>query len=381
MMGEAIVHVTALTRAGIGDSPHLGDRSRSRLARAVTESRKWYASRKCEPAVVTGTAKRPSERENPRYSRSISNCNRERSERTLRGGFGGGAVNPADLDHVILAHVNQKAQALEDVIGSDVVSYFGQIVPQIARPFRNFIEEVRSKSKRTEGALSIVLRSPGGSAEATERLVSIVRHNYTTVNFIVPDHAMSAGTIFCMSGDKIFMDYSSALGPIDPQVLSSDGVGYVAALGYLDKVQEITAKKALSPADVVFLKSLDLGKLALFEQAKNLSISLLKRWLVAYKFKDWTHHRTNNPGQPVTSAEKEARAEEIAAALSDNKRWHMHGRALGIDRLKELRLDIDDYSANDPLRTAIREYSDLLTAYVDRMKVPSYLHSHHTETP
>ena len=27
---------------------------------------------------------------------------------------------------------------------------------------------------------------------------------------------MSAGTIWCMSADKIFMDYSSSLGPIDP---------------------------------------------------------------------------------------------------------------------------------------------------------------------
>lgn len=290
-------------------------------------------------------------------------------------------MNPADLDHAILAHVNAKAKALEDVLQSDVVCYFGQIHPQITRPFRNFIEEVKSASSREENTLTIVLRSPGGSAETAERMVSVVRHHYDTVNFVVPDFAMSAGTIFCMSGDKIFMDYSSALGPIDPQVLSSDGSGYVAALGYLDKVSEITAKTVLTPADVVFLRSMDLGKLALYEQAKNLSISLLKKWLVAYKFKDWTQHRTTNPGSPVTMAEKEARAEEIAAALSDNRRWHMHGRALGIERLLELRLDIDDYSRDDQLRVAIREYNDLLTGYADRQNMPVYLHSHHTENP
>lgn len=290
-------------------------------------------------------------------------------------------MNPADLDHTILNHVNSKAKALEDVLQCDVVCYFGQIHPQITRLFRNFIEEVKDASKRTEGSLAIVLRTGGGSAETTERLVSIVRQHYDMVNFIVPDYAMSAGTIFCMSGDRIFMDYSSALGPIDPQVLSSDNSGYVAALGYLDKVDEITNKASLSPADVVFLKSLDLGKLALYEQAKNLSISLLKKWLVSYKFKDWTVHRTTNPGAPVTQSEKEARAEEIAAALSDNKRWHMHGRALSVERLRELRLDIDDYSNDVSVRTAIREYNDLLTAYADRMSLPIYLHSHHTETP
>lgn len=290
-------------------------------------------------------------------------------------------MNPADLDHAILSHVNEKARCLEDALKSDVICYFGQIHPQITRPFRNFVEEVKKASTRTENTLSIVLRSPGGSAETAERMVSVVRHHYGTVNFVVPDYAMSAGTIFCMSGDRIYMDYSSALGPIDPQVLLPDGSGYVAALGYLDKVNEITAKSVLTPADAVFLRSMDLGKLALYEQAKNLSISLLKKWLVAYKFKDWVEHRTTNPGTGVTIEEKEARAEEIAAALSDNKRWHMHGRALGIERLLELRLEIDDYSKNDEMRVAIREYNDLLTGYADRQNMQFYLHSHHTENP
>lgn len=290
-------------------------------------------------------------------------------------------MNPADLDHAILSHVNSKARKLEDVLSSDVICYFGQIHPHMTRPFRNFVEEVKKSSKRTENTLTVVLRSPGGSAETAERMVSVVRHHYHTVNFVVPDFAMSAGTIFCMSGDRIFMDYSSALGPIDPQVLLPDGSGYVAALGYLDKVNEITAKHVLTPADAVFLRSMDLGKLALYEQAKNLSISLLKKWLVAYKFKDWTHHRTTNPGAAVSQEEKEARAEEIAAALSDNRRWHMHGRALGIEQLKELRLEIDDYSKQDDLRVAIREYNDLLTGYADRQNMQFYLHSHHTENP
>ncbi len=187
------------------------------------------------------------------------------------------------------------------------------------RLFRNFIEEVSTKSKRRDSAISIVLRTPGGSAETVDRYVSVVRKHYKSVNFVVPEVAMSAGTIFCMSGNKIYMDYSSCLGPIDPQVLMPDGSGYVAALGYLDKVKEITDKPKLTSADVVFLRGLDLAKLALYEQARDLSIDLLKKWLVQYKFKDWIKHRTTNPGARVTKAEKEARAEEIASALSNHK--------------------------------------------------------------
>jgi hypothetical protein len=47
--------------------------------------------------------------------------------------------------------------------------------------------------------------------------------------------------------------------------------------------------------------------LRFYEQARDLSIALLKKWLVQYKFKDWLTHRTNNPGATVTSAEKECR--------------------------------------------------------------------------
>jgi hypothetical protein len=285
-------------------------------------------------------------------------------------------VNPHDLDQTILQHVDEKAKVLEDLVDADVICYFGQIRPQYYRAFRNFIEGVKSASKRKSGTLAIVLRTPGGSAETAERYVAVVRNFYATVNFIVPDVAMSAGTIFCMSGNKIFMDYSSCLGPIDPQVMVPDGSGYVAALGYLDKVKEITEKDKLSPADVVFLRGLDLAKLALYEQARDLSIDLLKKWLVQYKFKNWTKHRTTAPGKRVTKDEKEIRAAEIASALSNHKMWFSHGRALNIEKLKLLRLEIDDYSDNVKLGDAIRSYHDPLSAYMDRMEFPFLMHSH-----
>ena len=235
---------------------------------------------------------------------------------------------------------------------SDVICYFGAISPSYVRMFRNFIEHVKQSSTPAKKRISIVLRTPGGVAETTERFVDILRHHYDEVYFIVPDMAMSAGTIWCMSGDKIFMDYASSLGPIDPQVMASDGSGFVPALGYLDKVEEITNKPKLTDADIVFLKSIDLAKLGWFEQARELSIDLLKTWLVTHKFKNWDTHRTNNPGTPVTDAEKKQRAQEIASMLSDNTHWHSHGRNIDIKRLKALRLEIEDYSKDCLLYTS-----------------------------
>lgn len=284
---------------------------------------------------------------------------------------------PDLLDSSIADLINRQAEQLEERLGSDLVFYHGSIYPQYFRHFRNFVEEVKDKSTRPDSAISIVLRTGGGSAETTERMVAVLRQHYTTVNFVVPDVAMSAGTIFCMAGDKIFMDYASSLGPIDPQVPTPDTGDYVPALGYLDKVEEITNKGMLSPADVVLLKSIDLAKLALFEQARDLSVDLLKNWLVQYKFKDWTHHRTTNPGAEVSPEEKAIRAEEIARELANHKRWRSHGRNLDVSKLSELRIEIDDYSNDQELRAAIRGYNDPLTGYVDRLQLPFFLHSRH----
>ena len=278
-------------------------------------------------------------------------------------------MKPDHFDKEMFDVIDIKCSQLEDRLKSDVIFYHGSIYPQYFRIFRDFVEQVKASSKRTENAVSIVLRTGGGSAETTERMVGVLRKHYQQVYFVVPDVAMSAGTILCMSGDKIYMDYASTLGPIDPQVPTPDTGDYVPALGYLDKVLEITKKGQLAPADVVMLKSLDLAKLALFEQARDLSVDLLKRWLVDYKFRNWTVHRTTNPGAIVTDHEKAERAEQIARDLADHKRWRSHGRSLDIAKMAELKIEIDDYSDIPDLRSAIRSYNDLLTGFIDRMRI------------
>lgn len=126
------------------------------------------------------------------------------------------------------------------------------------------------------------------------------------------------------------------------------------------------------------LQSQDLAMLSRYEQAKNLTITLLKKWIVEYKFRDWVTHQTNpeRRGQSVTSAEKHERAEEIARLLADNKRWHSHNRRIGVRTLQSvLRLKIDDYSEDTELRGQIRSYNDFLLEYTVRENWPSFLHS------
>ncbi|MDT3282204.1 MULTISPECIES: SDH family Clp fold serine proteinase [Shewanella] len=254
---------------------------------------------------------------------------------------------------------------------SDVIVYYGPIEFWSKDLFRRQLEACAANEQKEK--LLIILQTGGGSAETVEKMVEMSRHFYQQVNFLVPDVAMSAGTIWCMSGDKIYMDYSSSLGPIDPQVLNNEKK-WVPALGYLDKCNELIQKSAsgtpLCNAELVMLNSLDLASLRNYEQARDLSVSLLKKWLVDFKFKDWRIHRSDGPKkeQPVTVAEKEERASEIAKMLSDNNRWHSHGRMIGIKTLqRELKLEIDDYTQNNSLRESINMLHDFCSDYIHKM--------------
>src|SRR5262249_48155985 len=133
---------------------------------------------------------------------------------------------------------------LEEYFESDVLAYIGAIHPAFIPSFLEAIEDINKLDKSTQkkpNRLVILLTTGGGVVEAVEKMVDIIRQHYKEVFFIVPDAAMSAGTIWCMSGDKIYMDYASSLGPIDPQVVGQDGK-LVPALGYIDKVNEFIDK-------------------------------------------------------------------------------------------------------------------------------------------
>lgn len=282
------------------------------------------------------------------------------------------------FDKTVNDILKEKVFQLEEYFEANVVFYYGEIHHAYERFFRDFIENCKQLDN-TKTRLVVFLNTSGGSVETVEKMVDIIRYHFKEVYFVVPDYAMSAGTIFCMSGNKIFMDYSSSLGPIDPQVFN--GKEYVPALGYLDQVEKLLEKSrnnTLTPAEFVILQNQDLALLSRYEQAKNLTITLLKKWLVEYKFDNWKTHRSTPSikDKPVTEEEKKERAEQIAVMLGDNKLWHSHGRMIGIKTLKDvIKLEIDDYSNDDKLRSLIRSYNDLLTEYIARTNYKIFLHS------
>ncbi len=247
---------------------------------------------------------------------------------------------------------------LENKLDADIVAINGPIDDGLLNVSRHFIEILKQKSKKNK--LSIILTTNGGSAEVAERLVYVFRKHYDIVDFYVPDHAYSAGTILCMSGNNIFMDYYSVLGPIDPQVMNREGI-FVPALGYLDKINaliELARIGSISQAEFLMLKDFDLAELKAYEQAKALTIDLLKEWLVKYKFKNWD--KTESGQKEVTHEMKVDRAECIAKELGDHNKWLSHGRALNITKLNEIGLRIEDFGQDGELSDLLGKFHNIM---------------------
>jgi hypothetical protein len=78
--------------------------------------------------------------------------------------------------------------------------------------------------------LDLILHTPGGSIAATESIVDYIKRIFgNNVRAIVPQIAMSAGTMIACSCKSIVMGKQSSLGPVDPQY------GAISAAGVLEE--------------------------------------------------------------------------------------------------------------------------------------------------
>ena len=276
------------------------------------------------------------------------------------------------VESLLEHHLSGLAQICE----SDVMAIYGPIIPDLPRFIRPEVESL-SKQKNFNGKLTVILDTGGGLVDAVERTVDIIRHHYEIVDFVIPDQAMSAGTVFALSGDSIYMDYFSQLGPIDPQFFI-DGK-WVPGLGYLEKFKELNEKSdegILTPLEYALVDKMDLADLHRYEQAREHSVELLEKWLTTYKFKNWS--KTKTRGQRVTLTMKQNRANEIAMTLNDTTRWHAHSRGISMKLLTdELGLKIEDLSRLASLQTQLHQTHNFIIDYMQNNNMSVCLKTAH----
>jgi len=280
-------------------------------------------------------------------------------------------------DDIIKALLKEKSSVIERYLSGTILMLRAPMAQGVDDMVRREIENI-APAHRDGSRLIVVLETTGGSIEVVERISDVFRHHFESVAFVIPSFAYSAGTVLSLSGDEIFMDYYSVLGPIDPQIRNRDG-RWVPGIGYLDKYNDLIEKSAagtLSMAELEFLvRKFDPAELFALEQAKKHSEDLIRKWLCEYKFKDWVTRESS--GELVTEEYKANRAGEIAQLLGDPKEWNSHGRGIPLRVLESdrVKLKITNFGNDDVLNKAIREYYDLLMDYCAKIGAEIVVHT------
>lgn len=290
---------------------------------------------------------------------------------------------PQNANEFIEQQIHERIRSLESIFDADVISFVGDLLPGVDDVLRNTIEAKRKESPGRD-KLVMVLNTNGGYIQPVHRIVDTMRHHYATVEFVVPNYAFSAGTILVLSGDAIWMNYYSRLGPIDPQVGSATTGRRVPALGYLIQWERLLAKAKkgeLTTAEMhLMVSGFDQAELYRYEQERDLSIKLLEDWLAKYKFKNWK--KTQTQRRRVTAKMRRDRAREIATELNNTDKWKSHGYGISIHELRtDLNLLVDDFDDKPEMGSQVRDYHSLLSDYMEKRGHTGVVHTYKIYSP
>ena len=114
---------------------------------------------------------------------------------------------------------SERAQELCEALGVPLLVMFWPdergIVQDDVRTLREFLKEQTASRPADE---VIVLLETHGGEEIPTYLIAQLLHDYANqVEFLVPNEALSGGTMICLAGNRILFGEDAILSPIDPQ--------------------------------------------------------------------------------------------------------------------------------------------------------------------
>jgi len=172
--------------------------------------------------------------------------------------------------------------------------------------------------------LDLILHTPGGVPTAAEAIVNYLRMKFNNdIRAIVPQLAMSAGTMIACSAKSIIMGKQSSLGPIDPQFNG------IPAYNIVNEFEEAKQDLQNSRNNYNYWQIL-LGKYpaAFVKQAYDaieLSDTLLRNWLKTGMFID----------EP-----NEVKLNEVCHSLNEHQSSKVHARHFDISFCQRVGLNI-----------------------------------------
>lgn len=216
--------------------------------------------------------------------------------------------------------------------------------------------------------LDLIVHNPGGSAEATEALVTFLRSKFDFIRVIIPYAAMSAATMLACSANEIIMGNHSFIGPIDPQMIlpSRHGLQAIPAYSIIKQFQQAKKECKQNPRNLsVWLPIIEQYGPALLvqcEHAIDLSKSLVTTWLKDYMFK----------------GEKDAvgKSNRIAKILSHHAHFKSHSRHISREDAKGFGLKIIDLETDAKLQDLVLSVFHSTTQTFDATPFAKIIENH-----
>lgn len=282
----------------------------------------------------------------------------------------------------LVEQVKLGIREIEAVRKRPCIAYLGNVVkgsPDSAivdsddLPFAELVNSVPNESR----SVDVLLATNGGLGHQVPRFVSCLRNRFDEVDFLIPSKCMSAGTLFALSGDRIWMNPLASLGPIDPQVSTAEGrmvpaQSLVLLVRQLQEQGEKSMKEGKPPpwTAVRIVDTIDKRELGHAITATQYSTTMATQFLMDYKLRNWAVRETSK--EPVTDEYREARAKEVGEALASHDRWKSHGHSISRDVLwNEIRLKIDH--PDEALERAIRRAWAVCYWIFDKMPIHKML--------
>ncbi|MCU1529766.1 MAG: ClpP class periplasmic serine protease [Frondihabitans sp.] len=173
---------------------------------------------------------------------------------------------------------------------------------------------------RSKG-LDLILHTPGGDIAACESLVDYLRSMFgTDIRVIVPQLAMSCGTMIALSAREIIMGKHSSLGPIDPQI------GGIPAHGIIEEFDTAKREVAADPSTIPLWQPI-IGKYnptLVGEAAKAIkwSLDMVDDWM--------------QTGMFAGRADRVAASKKVLDELGSHALTLSHSRHISLGKAKDL---------------------------------------------
>lgn len=289
-------------------------------------------------------------------------------------------LNESNASADPISFLNQKRlQLLESIhayTGRNVITYYSSWLTKPQAPDidindsdKNAFMQSIYKMDKSKG-LDLILHTPGGGIAATESIVDYLHSIFNgDIRAIVPQIAMSAGTMMALSCSSIMMGKHSNLGPVDPQ---NRGISCHEALEEFETAKrEVMANNSCLGLWQVLISKYTPTFLISCKNAIEWSKALANTWI------------TNNRNIEIKDTSK------IIKLFVEHNESKSHDRHISKDKCKEVGLNIIDMEADHTLQDLILSLHHCYMIFFDKTIVvkivenqlgAAYLRTY-TETP